>query len=113
MKRRCFPKAFLCGVFCGPAFAADPLPTLQETPMFADQVKSGALPPVGQRIPNPPWIVRKFAGDDGPGQPGGQLNMLGASPHDTRPMAIFSYTRLIAYDNQIKLHPDSLDTYDA
>ena len=46
MKRRVFTQAFLFGLFCGPAFAADPLPTLQETPMFADQVKSGALPPV-------------------------------------------------------------------
>src|SRR5216683_2730421 len=112
MKRRVFTQAFLFGVFCGPAFAADPLPTLQETPMFADQVKSGALPPVGQRIPNPPWIVRKFAGDDGPGQPGGQLNMLVASARDTRLMTIFSYTRLIVYDDQFKLHPDILESYD-
>src|SRR5260370_7304836 len=113
MKRRVFTQAFLFGVFCGPAFAADPLPTLQETPMFADQVKSGALPPVGQRIPNPPWIVRKFAGDDGTGQPGGQHNMLVASARDTRLMTIFSYTRLIVYDDQFKLHPDILESYDA
>ena len=54
MKRRVFTQAFLLGLFCGPAFAADPLPTMQETPMFADQVKSGALPPVDKRIPDSP-----------------------------------------------------------
>src|SRR5260370_3522624 len=113
MKRRVVGQAFLLGVFGGPALAADRLRTLQETPMFADQVKSGALPPVAGRIPNPPWIVRKFAGDDGPGQPGGQLNMLVASARDTRLMTIFSYTRLIVYDDQFKLHPDILESYDA
>jgi len=113
MKRRVFTQGFLFSAFCAPAFAADPLPTLRETPMFADQVKSGALPPVAERIPNPPWIVRKFAGGDGPGQPGGQLNMLVASARDTRLMTIYSYTRLIVYDDQFKLHPDILESYEA
>jgi peptide/nickel transport system substrate-binding protein len=113
MKRRVFTQGLLFSAFCAPAFAADPLPTLQETPMFAEQVKSGALPPVANRIPNPPWIVRRFAGGDGPGQPGGQLNMLVASTRDTRLMTIFSYTRLIVYDDQFKLHPDILESYDS
>jgi peptide/nickel transport system substrate-binding protein len=57
MKRREFAQAFLVSLVCGSALAADPLPTLRETPMFADQVKSGALPPIGERIPtgNPRW----------------------------------------------------------
>jgi peptide/nickel transport system substrate-binding protein len=71
MKRRALAKAFLVGLVCGPAFAADPLPALQETPMFAEQVKSGALPPVAERVPRPPWVVREFAGGDGPGRQGG------------------------------------------
>ena len=53
MKRRVFTQGFLFSAFCAPAFAADPLPALQETPMFAEQVKSGALPPVAKRIPEP------------------------------------------------------------
>ena len=113
MKRRVFTQGLLFSAFCAPAFAADPLPTLQETPMFAEQVKSGALPPVANRIPNPPWIVRRFAGGDGRGQQGGQLNMLVASARDTRLMTIFSYTRLIVYDDQFKLHPDILESYDS
>ena len=54
MKRRVFTQGLLFSAFCAPAFAADPLPALQETPMFAEQVKSGALPPIANRIPNPP-----------------------------------------------------------
>ena len=80
--------------------------------MFADQVKSGALPPVAKRIPKPPWIVRQFAGGDGPGRQGGQLNMLVASARDTRLMTVYSYTRLIVYDEKFKLHPDILESYE-
>ena len=105
--------AFLFGLVCGPAFAADPLPTLQETPMFAEQVKSGALPPVAERVPRPPWVVREFAGGDGPGRQGGQLNMLVSSARDTRLMTVYSYTRLIVYDDKFQLHPDILESYEA
>src|SRR5882672_12921127 len=112
MKRRVFTKAFLFGLFCSPAFA-DPLPTLQETPLFAEQVKSGALPPVAKRVPQPPWVVKTFAGGDGPGRPGGQLNMLVAGARDTRLMTVYSYTRLIVYDDKFKLHPDILESYEA
>jgi peptide/nickel transport system substrate-binding protein len=113
MKRRALAKAFLFSLICGPAFAADPLPALQETPMFADQVKSGALPPVAKRVPEQPLVVRQFAGGDGPGRQGGQLNMLVASARDTRLMTVYSYTRLIVYDDKFKLHPDILESYDA
>ena len=112
MIRRVFLKAAALGLLCSPAFAADPLPTLQETPMLADQVKSGALPPVDKRIPQQPRWSTKFAGGDGPGKPGGQLNMLVASARDTRLMTVYSYTRLIVYDDKFKLHPDILESYE-
>src|SRR5947208_15978906 len=112
MKSRIFTRALAFSLICGPALAADPLPPLQETPMLAEQVKSGALPPVGGRIPQPPWIVREFAGGDGPGRQGGQLNMLVSSPRDTRLMTVYSYTRLIVYDDKFKLRPDILESYE-
>ena len=37
--------------------------------MFADQVKSGALPPVDRRIPQAPSIVTRFNTPEAPGQP--------------------------------------------
>ncbi|HYX01274.1 MAG TPA: ABC transporter substrate-binding protein [Reyranella sp.] len=112
MKRRVFTQAFVASLVCGPAFAADPLPALQETPMFAEQVKSGALPPVGKRIPEQPWVVKKFAGGEGPGKPGGALNILAGTARDTRLMTVYSYTRLIVYNDQFKLQPDLLESYE-
>ena len=112
MIRRIFLKAAAFGVLCSPAFAADPLPKLQETPMLAEQVKSGALPAVDKRVPKQPMVVTKFAGADGPGQPGGQLNMLVASARDTRLMTVYSYTRLIVYTPEFKLQPDILESYE-
>ena len=113
MIRRVFLKAAALGVLCSPAFAADPLPKLQETPMFAEQVKSGALPPVDKRVPEAAHGGdQEFAGGDGPGQQGGQLNMLVASARDTRLMTVYSYTRLIVYDDKFKLQPDILESYE-
>ena len=57
-------------------------------------------------------VVTKFAGGDGPGQPGGQLNMLVASARDTRLMTVYSYTRLIVYTPEFKLQPDILESYE-
>ena len=112
MKRRILTKTLMFGLMWSPAFAADPLPTLQETPMLADEVKSGALPPIAKRLPEQPWVVKRFAGADGPGKPGGQMNMLVAGVRDTRLMTIYSYTRLIIYDDKFKLHPDILESYE-
>jgi peptide/nickel transport system substrate-binding protein len=112
MRRRVFLGGTLFGLFGKPVFAAGPLPALLETPMFADRVKSGALAPVAQRIPEEPWVVKTFAGGDGPGRPGGQLNMLVSSARDTALMTVYSYTRLIAYDDKFNLHPDIIESYD-
>jgi peptide/nickel transport system substrate-binding protein len=95
-----------------PVFAADPMPTMQETPTLLEQVQSGALPPVGKRIPEQPRVLKRFAGGDGPGQPGGQLNMLVSSARDTLLMTVYGYTRLIVYDDRFELHPDILESYD-
>src|SRR4030095_9390815 len=63
------------------------------------------------RVPKQPMVVTKFSGADGPGQPGGQLNMLVASARDTRLMQVSSYTRLILYTPEFKLQPDILESY--
>ena len=111
MKRRVLTTALLLGLAAGPALAADPLPSLKETPSFAEQVKSGALPPVDKRVPQQPQLVKRFYGGDGPGRQGGQLNMLVASARDTRLMTIYSYTRLVVHDPSFKLQPDILESY--
>ena len=112
MKRRLLTQVLLLGLGGAPAFAADPLPAMQETPNLVEQVKSGALPPVDKRIPQQPQIVTRFAGGEGPGKHGGQLNMLVSAARDTRLMTVYSYTRLIVYDDKFQLHPDILESYD-
>ena len=112
MKRRVLTQVLLFGLAGAPAFAADPLPTMQETPNLVERVKSGKLPPVDQRIPRQPRLIEHFAGGDGPGKPGGQLNMLISGSRDTRLMTIYSYTRLIVYDEKFALHPDILESFE-
>ncbi|HSH99085.1 MAG TPA: hypothetical protein VLA02_00685, partial [Reyranella sp.] len=82
MKWRVFTAALGLALWYPLLAAADPVRAMLETPQFADQVKSGALPPVDKRIPEQPSVVTHFAGEDGPGRPGGQLNMLMASARD-------------------------------
>jgi peptide/nickel transport system substrate-binding protein len=91
---------------------AEPMPELQETGSLADKVKSGALPPVSERVPRQPAIVGSFAGSDGVGRPGGDVNMLIASARDTRLMTIYSNARLIVYDDKFKLQTDILQGYE-
>jgi len=80
--------------------------------MFADKVKAGGLPPVTDRIPRPPRTIESFAGSDGPGRQGGQIDMLVASARDTSLMTVYSYTRLIVHDDKFQLRPDILESYD-
>ena len=112
MKRRVLTQVMLMGLVGAPALAADPLPAMRETPSLMDRVKSGALPPVDKRIPQQPRIIERFAGGDGPGKQGGQLNMLISASRDTRLMTVYTYTRLIVYDDKFQLHPDILESYE-
>jgi peptide/nickel transport system substrate-binding protein len=117
MKRRVFTAAMapitIWAALWSPAFAADPMPTLVETPSLAEQVKSGALPPVDKRVPTKPWLVTEFAGGDGLGRSGGQVNMLVTGARDTRLMTLYTYARLISYNDKFKLQPDILESYEA
>ncbi len=117
MRRRVFAAAVapmtIWAALWGPAFAADPLPTMQETPSLAERVKSGALPPVDKRIPAQPSLVTYFAGGEGPGRSGGQVNMLVTGPRDTRLMTLYGYARLISYSDKFKLQSDILESYEA
>jgi peptide/nickel transport system substrate-binding protein len=111
MKRRAFIGGLLLGPLAGGAAAGMPA-TLQETPMFADDVRAGRLPPVARRLPEQPLVVSSFAGGDGPGRPGGQLTMLMVRTRDTMMMTVYSYTRLIVYDAAFNLRPDILERYE-
>jgi peptide/nickel transport system substrate-binding protein len=112
MKRRAFVGGLLLAPLGDATRAANPPATLQETPMFADRVNAGTLPPVARRIPEQPLVVTSFAGDDGPGRQGGQLSMMMVRTRDTIMMTVYSYARLIGYDAAFRLRPDILESYE-
>ncbi len=112
MKRRVFLNGLLVSPLCDVALAADPVVEMRETPMFAERVRAGRLPAAARRIPEQPLLVRSFAGADGPGRQGGQITMLVTGTKDTVLMTIYSYTRLIVYDDTFKLTPDILESWE-
>lgn len=96
-------------LFAAAAAAQAPVP--KETPFFAERVRTGALPPVAERLPQAPWVVDRFAGSDGPGRSGGDLGTIMATPRDVRLMVVYGYARLIGHDFEFRLRPDILESY--
>ncbi len=93
--------------FSQPANAVD----LVEPPMLADDVRSGALPPIDRRIPLNPQIVQ-MPPSKSVGTYGGDLRILMGRPKDTRLMYVYGYSRLVAYDESFNLKPDILSEID-
>jgi len=105
IKTKCF--AFVLGV--GILLASPPktyaqLLTPIEPTVFTQQVSTGALPPVSERIPAEPSIVQVKE----PGRYGGSLRMLMGRAKDIRMMIVYGYARLVGYDTSYKLVPDIL-----
>ena len=85
---------------------------LVETPSFAAAVKSGDLPPVAQRVPSSPLVVKLDGAAKKPGRHGGTLNMLIGRPKDIRLLVVYGYARLVGYDSSFNLQPDILESFD-
>ncbi len=83
------------------AHAAEPV----ETPYFATRVAEGSLPPVAERLPDEPYVV-EFSGGRSVGLHGGDLNMLIPRSRYLRHMVVYSYARLIGYDEEYNFQPD-------
>jgi peptide/nickel transport system substrate-binding protein len=100
----------LVAVFCLAALPAahGQVLELKETPSLQDAVKAGTLPPVTDRVPTAPLLVRP----KDPGTPGGTLHLLMASTKDTRMMVVYGYTRLLTYTPDEKLEPDIAQSVD-
>src|SRR5262245_5739870 len=74
------------------------------------QGRDGTLPPPAQRLPAVPSVVRSFAGSDGPGKAGGTIDTLVGSERDTRLMTLYGYTRLVAFDPDLSIRADILES---
>ena len=81
------------------------LPALRETPSLKAEVESGALPPIGERLPARPLVVGESEGRS-LGKQGGDLHMLIGRAKDTRLLVVYGYARLVCYDEKLNLVAD-------
>ena len=80
--------------------------TLIEAPALEAQVKSGKLPPIQDRVPAEPRVI-KLTDYKTPGQYGGDLTTLIGGINDLRLINVFGYARLVVYDEKTyELVPD-------
>ena len=74
--------------------------SLVETPMLAEDVAAKKLPPVAERVPKVPLVVKTT------GKSGGALRTLIGRTRDVRLMVVYGYARLVGYDTRFNLVPD-------
>ncbi|MGQ0653630.1 MAG: ABC transporter substrate-binding protein [Betaproteobacteria bacterium] len=86
---------------------------LVETPMLADDIASGKLPPIAKRLPEPPLEVPLQGAGIVPGQHGGTLRMLIGRSRDVRMLVVYGYARLVGYDQKLRIVPDILASVEA
>ncbi|MEM8731109.1 MAG: ABC transporter substrate-binding protein [Pseudomonadota bacterium] len=89
-----------------PAWAVTPV----EPPFFAEEVASGALPPISERLPATPLIVDLEAKGRATGISGGTLKTMVGRDKDVRQMIVYGYARLVGYDESFEIQPDILES---
>ncbi|WP_114947145.1 ABC transporter substrate-binding protein [Microvirga calopogonii] len=94
--------AVALGLLALPAMAQD----FKDAPFFAEKVKDKKLPPLAERLPKTPIVVKST------GQYGGDMVTLVPRARDIRYISTFAYTRLVGYDQDLQLQPDLLEKFD-
>jgi peptide/nickel transport system substrate-binding protein len=90
----------------GPAVGAE------EPPSLAAAVAAGQLPPLAARLPRVPLVFNAPRSDWTLGRYGGEVRTLMAKDRDIRMMVVYGYSRLVGYDEQLRLTPDILEKID-
>lgn len=80
-----------------------------ETPVLADKVAAGELPPVAERLPKTPYIADLEETGRKLGRSGGEIVSLVPRARDIRYMSAVSYARLVGYDAKLRLRADILE----
>lgn len=83
----------------------------REPEFFKSQLDEGKLPPVDERLPRTPRIVKVASMGRQPGRHGGTVRTLIGSQKDIRLMTINGYARLVGYDETLALQPDILESF--
>ena len=95
-------------LLCTPAHAFSPV----ETPLFADKVAEGALPPVSERAPREPLIVDLEGKGRQIGRQGGTIRTLISKGKNIRYIVVWGYARLVGFDENYQLQADLLESYE-
>ncbi len=104
--------AMLAATLLAPAALAASAPPLVETPILKIDVAAGKLPPIAERLPRNPAVVRLEGEDLKPGTHGGTLNMLIGRARDVRMLVVYGYARLVGWDRNFNLVPDIAEGFD-
>jgi peptide/nickel transport system substrate-binding protein len=83
----------------------------REPEFFKPQLDERKLPPVAERLPRMPRIVKVSSMGRQPGKHGGTVRTLIGSQKDIRLMTIYGYARLVGYDETLTLQPDILESF--
>ena len=87
------------------AFAA-----LAEPAFLQQQIDDDKLPPMAERLPKNPLVLRMAETGREVGQYGGVIHTLISGQRDIRLMTIYGYSRLVGYDENLELKPDILES---
>ncbi len=85
---------------------------MSEPPILAEKVASGDLPPMSSRLPAKPKVLDFIATEKQTGRYGGRLRMLMGKAKDIRMMTVYSYSRLVGFNEELGLEPDILESFD-
>ena len=84
----------------------------EEPPMLAGDVAAGKLPQLAERLPRTPRVVEIKRPNWTLGRYGGEMRMLMGKDRDIRMMVVYGYSRLVGYDEQLRIVPDILERMD-
>jgi len=108
MRRLDFARASVCAIVTFAAACA----WAAQSPMLAERVAKGELPPLEQRLPSPPYNTRFTQPYQSPGKYGGDLVMLMGRSKDVRLMVVYGYARLVGYNLKYEFVPDVLESFE-
>ncbi len=95
------------------ASVALPLRAAADAPLFEADVAAGNLPPMASRLPDNPRVMDLPAMKRQTGRQGGTIRTLVGGQRDIRLVPLYSYSRLVGYDENRALQPDILAAIEA
>ncbi len=83
-----------------------------EPDYFNEQLTSGKLPAMAQRLPEKPLLMDHTMNNLMPGKYGGTLNLLMGKDKDIRRMVVYGYCRMVGYNQNLQLIADIAESFE-